>query len=419
MHCFQIHVANESGASIALVAVALTALLAMLALSIDLGMLFTARSEAQRTADAAAHAGAIEFWKKPYDPSSVVPLARDSALLFARRNTVRNVPVSTTILSQQWYGDTLRTVFSEGVVDVIGSEQKVRVTLRRSGIPTWFARVFGVDSAAVSARSAAAVRYADRAECVKPFAIPDLWADYNSDGFVTNQTSNEHYQRYERNPTISPVETGFGSAFRNSIDPSIKNDWGRIVTLRAGNQNSSPVPSMYFSWDLPDDPTLFQAQCPGGTSGQSTYRKNICLCNKTDIVLGQTYYTNTGATVGDTKFGLDDLIKQDPNAKWDAVKGEVVGSDPKYGHWTRSPRVATIPLMDPRQLLSEGNFKSGKQPIVFNNFAKIFIESRPPGSGQQDDIYGRFLPFAFGSGTAPSSGPIAPGTLVRILQIVE
>jgi hypothetical protein len=125
--------------------------------------------------------------------------------------------------------------------------------------------------------------------------------------------------------------------------------------------------------------------------------------------------------VGDTKFGLDDLIKQDPNAKWDASKGEVIDSDPKFGHWTRSPRVATVPLMDPRILLTEAEFKSGKQPVVFNNFAKIFIEPRPSGSGSQDDIYGRVLPFAFGSGLAPSSGLTggATGTLVRILQIVE
>jgi hypothetical protein len=151
--------------------------------------------------------------------------------------------------------------------------------------------VFGVDTVAVSARSAAAVRYADRAECVKPFIIPDFWADYNNDGAVTDKRSNEHYRRFERNPTAWPPETGIGSAYRNGLDPNIKNDHGRIVRLMAGNQANAPSPSMYFGWDLPDDPTLQQTQCPGGTSGQSTYRRNICLCNKNHIRIGETYYT--------------------------------------------------------------------------------------------------------------------------------
>ena len=418
MKCIRNHVANEKGSTLVFVAVSLATLLAMGALAIDLGMLFTARSEAQRTADAAAHGGVIEFWKETEDPASAVYLARDSALFLASSNTVRNTAVGTAILSEQWFGDTLRTEFTEGVVDVIPKEQKVRVTVRRGEIPTWFARMFGVETAAVAARSAAQVRYANTATCVKPFAVADLWDNRNGDG-VVNLSTGEYYKRVGdlAKAPIGTAETGYGSAFRNNDGQGITKDYGRQVLLRVGNQGGTTSPSMYFSWDLPDDPTLSQQQCPGGTSGQSTYRKNICLCNKNSIKLGETYYTNTGATVGDTKFGLDDLIKQDPNAKWDAAKREVVGSDPKYGHWTNSPRVVIVPLMDPQQLLTEGNLKSGKQPIVFNNFASVFIEARPPGQGNQDDVYGRFLPFARGSGTA--AGSEMNGTLVRTLQIVE
>jgi hypothetical protein len=203
-----------------MVAISLTVLLGMAALAVDLAMLYAARAEAQRAADAAAHAGTIEFWKKPYDPLAVVPVARDSAIQYASRNRILGTSVPTTVLSQNWFSDTLRTEFSGGRVDVIGVEQKVRVTIRRSGIQTFFARVFGVDSAAVAALAAAAVRYADRAECVKPFIVPDFWADYNNDGAVTNKSSNEHYRRFERNPTAWPVETGIGSAYRNGLNPA-------------------------------------------------------------------------------------------------------------------------------------------------------------------------------------------------------
>ena len=49
---------DQRGSVMVVVAMSMTALLAMLALGIDLGALFNARSEAQRAADAAALAGA-------------------------------------------------------------------------------------------------------------------------------------------------------------------------------------------------------------------------------------------------------------------------------------------------------------------------------------------------------------------------
>ncbi|MGD2047794.1 MAG: pilus assembly protein TadG-related protein, partial [Gemmatimonadota bacterium] len=53
--------ADERGSVTVIVVAAMAALLAMLALGIDLGGLFNARSEAQRAADAAALAGASAF----------------------------------------------------------------------------------------------------------------------------------------------------------------------------------------------------------------------------------------------------------------------------------------------------------------------------------------------------------------------
>src|SRR3989454_12536765 len=51
-------IANETGSVIVIVALTLVVLLGFLALGIDLGMLYTARTDAQRAADAAALAGA-------------------------------------------------------------------------------------------------------------------------------------------------------------------------------------------------------------------------------------------------------------------------------------------------------------------------------------------------------------------------
>lgn len=53
---------HRKGQVLVFSAVSLTALLAIVALGVDLGMLYTARAEAQRSADAIALAGAMRSW---------------------------------------------------------------------------------------------------------------------------------------------------------------------------------------------------------------------------------------------------------------------------------------------------------------------------------------------------------------------
>src|SRR5689334_21302785 len=65
---------NERGQTIILVAVSLVSLFAIAALAIDVAALYSARGEAQRTADAVALAGAKAFVDSGYttaDPSNV------------------------------------------------------------------------------------------------------------------------------------------------------------------------------------------------------------------------------------------------------------------------------------------------------------------------------------------------------------
>lgn len=410
---------NETGSTIVVIAMSLVALVSMVALAVDLGMLLTARSEAQRAADASAHAGATEFWLRQ-DPDEATAPALEQALAFAGSNSIRNASVRTgTYGTGTWEDNVLRQDFEEGFIEIFPDEMMVRTTIQRTGVSTWFARIFGVNAVDVGAAAAAAVRFAGSATCVKPFAVPDAWDDRNVNYLVGNQPANdpatgEYYKRFEWNSNPPPA-TGYGSAFRDALDPAIKGDWGRRMRLRSGNQSTSPGPSMYFSWELPDDPNMPDL-CPGGTGGQSTFQLNICSCNMNRIVLGETYETLTGAAMGWVRNGMQDLIKQDPYAAWDPVLQQVVRSDPKFGHWSNSPRVITVTLFDPRILLTDGDFKSGKQSIQFNNFASFFIEPLT-GGGQNNDIEGVLLPLARGMGAA-GPGETA-GSLVRILQIVE
>ena len=105
---------NERGATIALVAVSLTAMLGMGALAVDLGMLRKARVDAQRTADAAALAGASAFIDNNV-PLAARDDARERALDYANRNYVGGTTVNvdssaggTTLEGTKW---VVRTAF--------------------------------------------------------------------------------------------------------------------------------------------------------------------------------------------------------------------------------------------------------------------------------------------------------------------
>ena len=82
---------NEDGSAAALVAVSLTALVSIMALGLDIGMLFNARSEAQRAADSAALAGASAFLDFPANEATKP--AHERAIEYATQNTVRNSAV--------------------------------------------------------------------------------------------------------------------------------------------------------------------------------------------------------------------------------------------------------------------------------------------------------------------------------------
>ena len=60
MRCFR-HVQNEQGATLMFVALMLISFISIFALAVDVGLWLNTRSEAQRTADAAALAGAGIF----------------------------------------------------------------------------------------------------------------------------------------------------------------------------------------------------------------------------------------------------------------------------------------------------------------------------------------------------------------------
>lgn len=256
---------DERGAVMLVVAVTAVALMGMMALGIDLGALFNARSEAQRAADAAALAGASAFLD--VDNTLVVREAETRARTFATSNEIRNEAIAPEDV-EVWVDTDSATV---------------RAFVRREGLPTWFARVLGIDSVDVGAEATAWAGQAGAAQCVKPFAIPDLWEETTDDTNGNRIWDENERWRYDPDQgdryagysggSGGGNETGYGSSFRDGgVDATGRRydgDYGRRITLKVTRPQNAYVPSFFNPWVLPEDPN--QAACgaggPGGPGG--------------------------------------------------------------------------------------------------------------------------------------------------------
>ena len=240
---------NEKGAATVLVAVSLAALVSMMALGIDIGMLFNAKSEAQRAADSAALAGASAFLDFP--AKEAPKPARQRAVEYAIQNQIRNEVVEE----------------SEVAVQVNVDSATVTVTVRRSGISTWFAKLLSVSEVAISATATAQASNAGTAQCLKPFAVPDAWEEVTEDGnrnriqdpgeIWSFDPNRDRYLAYT-GPDGDPAETGYGGEWRNPFPDLEGNryerDYGRQLTIKVTDPHSALVPSFFYPWVLPVDP---------------------------------------------------------------------------------------------------------------------------------------------------------------------
>jgi hypothetical protein len=417
---------NERGSVVVMFAVSLMAMLALAALAVDLAALRDARGEAQRSADAIALAGATAFKDKAFTDPTALTDARDRALEVARLNKVRLDTIdirsfSNLIKVTKAWGDvyTLTTPSNQLELNIIPDSQRVRAWVRHTRLPTWFGGMIGMPFGNVQAMATAQATQSGVAKCIKPLALPDIWAETNRSSGRGGQDLNANglwdqgepwdfnppadtYAQYNPNvdSAAQALQTGYGSAFRNSID-GVGNDWGRSITIKAQRPGDAITSGWFYPWRI------------GESAGANDYKNNITGCNPETSVLGQPYDVENGNMVGPTRQGFNELISQDPGAYWnptlDNGKGGVDGTS--YGDWRDSPRVIPIALFDPHQIA--GIQSGGNLTLTFNNFALFFVEGFV-GNGVQAPLKGRFLYYATGSGTGPVLGP-----LTKTLQLIE
>ncbi|MCU1285266.1 MAG: helicase/secretion neighborhood TadE-like protein [Acidobacteriales bacterium] len=331
---------GERGVTILLVAICIFALMAMAALAIDVGVLFTARTSAQHAADAAALAGAYTFTLATNaQPAS----AQNAAIAVAAKNSVMGTPVTI--------------VPADVVVDT--ALHRVTVTVHRtiagSPINTFFAGVLGVNKMATEARAVAEAASAGTASrCVKPVFMPNTI--FASDATV-QAACNAGHKVFNTDGTV----TAWAQA-QNPIGKCLE-----TRPTRPADANGTLAPGQYFSLDF--------------GSGANTYRcswgscLNQCNVNTTVIQCGKPYPIKTGDMVGPTGQGVSDLIGSPPDL-WHAVDQYYPGGDTSKTTDT-SRSLSIIPIWDdctpPGNTITTG---TNGQSVNVLGFLEVFVDGQ-------------------------------------------
>src|SRR5215468_10926888 len=128
---------DERGVTMILVALAMMSMLAILALSIDVITLYSARSETQRAADAGALAAAkmLVDMGVTTDQTATVPTA---AQIDAATKAAQSVATNLSIAGRQIQPGDVTLGFPGSGTNAFNVNPKVTVTVQDSNVPTFF-----------------------------------------------------------------------------------------------------------------------------------------------------------------------------------------------------------------------------------------------------------------------------------------
>lgn len=333
---------SQKGMTLVTVALLLTAFLALAALCIDLGVLYTARTSAQHAADAAALAGAYTFVNNP--GASQPTAAQQAAIAVAGANKVLGQPVAIT-------ADNVNVNFAE---------QKVTVTVPRvadNGVGTFFAKAFGVSKVDVQVKATArASLSAGASRCIKPIYIPNTVLS-------------------TRTPYTSACSAGeiLIDPTTRTVTPWAKAQLAGCTLIRPTSpsdvNNGGFSSGQFFSLDF--------------GSGGSTYRctwssclnSAACKADANLIACNSSYPVQTGDMVGPTKQGVGDLVGNNPDVWIGPGDYELGGTTTQVD---TSRQVAVVPVWDNcAHPINSGNAGQTAQVI---GFLEMFVD----GMGNQN-----------------------------------
>lgn len=368
-----------------MVALSSVVLLGIAAMAIDFGVWFVARSEAQRAAEAGAHAGATILAISP----NALDDARDQAEAFAEMNNVREVDAD---------------VIPDSDIDIIPDSQKVRVRVQRSQarsnpLSTLFARAMGIDEVNIGATAAAQAWPGSTTECILPFAIPDRWDEWDETlGALRPSQIGDVFDSDEGDVYIpGPGGTGY-----------VAQVVGQQLQLTTATPGVAPKPGWYYSIALP------------GTSGGSDYREAIrsCWTQSGEHALGDEVDKEPGNMVGPGRQGFHDIFRIDPpeTQVWSDARGcpMYAGADLNDANnclgLGDTGRIRPLVMFDPRVW---EDIDQGRRPVQIMNIAGVWLEDWDGNN----DVWVRWMRLVVVNPADGWSG--AGGSFLKVIRIVE
>jgi len=295
---------NDHGYTILIIASSIVVFLGFSALSIDVGVLYSARASAQRAADAAALAGAFVFVTRGDLDETTTPkrsdVIKENAVKTAAQNKMLGASVS----------------ISTGDVNVDTANYRVTVNVNQSQ-PTIFSRILGENSANIHATAIAeAAASANAAGCLKPVFIPNT-ALFNGNASTTQcdacTTSPKQVLIENVSGTYqvttwakTQIQTGNNEFLMKPQDPSQALRPGDFMLIDVPGHNPGDISDMIQNClnqpaACADTYSILTGNHAGPTKNAF---KALIGCPTPDVYLGPGRYQRPDGTIGSTSRAL-------------------------------------------------------------------------------------------------------------------
>lgn len=409
--------ARERGVTMALVALAIFGIIAMAALSIDIGTLYQGSAEAQRSADAAALAAARVLslsgmtgdpTNKSGDWSAACAAATLAAQAVGSQNTVAGA--APTVATPTYSATDGSSCTSSAGNYAFGVNPMVTVKVTQSNLPTYFSRIWGSAGSSVSATATAEVFNPSNSgsfaggemvpaqpRCVKPWIVPNRNPLYPS-GCSASTTPCNQFVSTTAGPTAGSILNGgitygtgtgvIGETFDLVADCSVAGPCTPLPSpTPQANAGAAPAPPGPYLQYLPGqvlgtpiaapscgrtDPPYTEAiaGCDQSTPYQCGVQASIAT-NPSRVDLTENPY---GAT-GDTAMAAACVSKDGDALSTTAYPYQITsgGSNPLASGSviTSSNSIVSFPIYDDTEALNGSN----NSPVTIVGFLQVFINS--------------------------------------------
>ena len=465
---------RNKGQVLVFLAIALTVLLGLAALGIDVGYMYSVRHELQRSADAGALAGASYFRETGYWSSSPgdlqMAVAEARARTFATSDDVITSPLDNT---------EVFVSFPENFRIRVGTERTINLFFSKLFLgPTKKIRAYAV---------AEAFAATNNVKCLVPWGIPAPYTDNNANGIFdegdsftwvdpNDETAWINYQDdfcKQQNTTVTvwDQDNHVVSGGRQTRDNYLCDGSLQILKLTPGanddNTTNTRVPGNFYGMDYFN----LVESCPGmePTHGADFYSymiQNSCECtfkvSEEDILdtAGDPLTSLPGNMVGPTispvapnkyyappigdYYIIEDgkekylptdwrdaqsLMNGDPDSIWDYDENHPTSEWYRYdpgggnpgtkGDWWKSPRIIKLPIYSPDPNYLGGVYtpdKGGKTNFKPLGFVGFWVQDIQYFNNTNGTIVGRFIAVP-DEGASTEPGPA--GTQILNIRLVE